>query len=249
MPSQSESPGYSLSQLAQNMFSDDNNSNIMLAAIVSLLLVILFVLLLHVYARWFLSQAQLHSHTRRRQSPATVSGVLEPSHFHSINIESSPTCTKGLDSATVSAIPMFVHGTEKTEESGETGETEELECVICLSLIEEGEVGRSLPKCGHAFHVECIDMWLSSHCNCPICRAPIVVVSSDSELGSVDSDGDGVFEIVVVTPGYEISESEREDDGDGDSVPETFSSLLGCSWKRLLSKVFVSSDVMVHNEI
>ncbi|KAL2317463.1 hypothetical protein Fmac_031339 [Flemingia macrophylla] len=240
MPSQSESPGNSLSQLAKNIFSDENNSNIMLAAIVSLLLVLVFVLLLHVYAKWFLSQAQLRSHPRLRQSPATISGVTEPSHFHSINIESSPTCTKGLDSAAVSAIPSFVHG---------IGKTEELECVICLSLIEKGEVGRSLPKCGHAFHVECIDMWLSSHCNCPICRAPIVVESGDSELGSVDGDGDGVFEIVVVTPGYEISESERGGDGDGDPVPETFSSLLGCSLKRLISKVFLSSDVMVHNEL
>ncbi|KAK7385551.1 hypothetical protein VNO78_31274 [Psophocarpus tetragonolobus] len=226
MPSQNESPRNSLSQLAQNMFSD-NNSNIMLVAIVSLLLVILFVLMLHVYARWFLSQAQSHSQTRRWQTPVTVSGVLEPPHFNSINVESSPTCNKGLDSATISAIPMFVQGTEKTEE------TEELECVICLSIIEEGEIGRSLPKCGHAFHVECIDMWLSSHCNCPICRAPIVV-SGDSQLSSVD----GVVEFVVVTPGYEISESDH--DGVSGSVPETSSPLLGFSLKRLLSKVFLS---------
>ncbi|ESW14178.1 hypothetical protein PHAVU_008G259300 [Phaseolus vulgaris] len=212
MPTQSESPSNSLSQLAQNLFSD-SNSSIMLAAILSLLLVILFVLLLHVYAKWFLSQSQLHSHTRRWRTPVTVSGVLEPSHFNSINIEASPTCTKGLDSATVSAIPMFEHKTEKTEE---------LECVVCLSVIEEGEMGRRLPKCGHAFHVECIDMWFTSHCNCPICRAPILV-NDDSQSGS-----DDVFEIVVVTPGYEISESESG------SVPENSSSLLGFSLKRLL---------------
>ncbi|KAG5052772.1 hypothetical protein AAZX31_02G214300 [Glycine max] len=229
MPSQSESPSNSLSQLSRNMFSD-NNSNIMLAAIVSLLLVILFVLLLHVYAKWFLFQAQTRSQTRWRRTPVTVSGVLEPSHFHSINIESSPTCNKGLDSASLSAIPMFVQGTEKTEES---------ECVICLSVIEEGEIGRGLPKCCHAFHMECIDMWLSSHCNCPICRAPIVV-SGDSQLGSVDGDSDGVVEIVVVTPSYENSENEHGEVSD--SVPETSSSSLGFSLKRLLSKVFLSPD-------
>ncbi|CAJ1970657.1 unnamed protein product [Sphenostylis stenocarpa] len=227
MPTQFESPSNSLSQLAQNVFSD-NNSNIMLAAILSLLLVILFVLLLHVYAKWFLSQSQLRSHTRRWRTPVTISGVLEPSHFRSINIEAPPSCTKGLDSATVSAIPMFVQKTE---------ETEELECVICLSVIEEGEIGRRLPMCGHAFHVECIDMWFTSHCNCPICRAP-VVLSDDSQLGS--DDGDGVFEIMVVTPGYEISESEI--DAMSGSDPETSSSLLGFSLKRLLSKVFPSPD-------
>ncbi|KAK7321367.1 hypothetical protein VNO77_31941 [Canavalia gladiata] len=255
MPSHSDSP---LSQLAHNMFSD-NNSTIMLAAIVSLLLVILFVLLLHVYAKWFLSHAQsrsLYRRRRRRRTPATISGVLEPSYFHNINIEDSPICTKGLDSAIVSAIPTFVHETEETEETGE------LECVICLSVIEEGEVGRSLPKCGHAFHVDCIDMWLSSHCNCPICRAPIVnmggaAAQNDSQLGSVVEDGGGdehgVVEIVVVTtPGYQISDSERGDEYDSygsgggvsGSVSETCSSLLlGCSLKRMLSKVFLSSDV------
>jgi len=155
----------------------------------------------------------------------TVSGVLEPSHFHSINIEATPTCTKGLDSATVSAIPTFEHKAEKTEE---------LECVVCLSVIEEGEIGRRLPKCGHAFHVECIDMWFTSHCNCPICRAPILV-SDDSPSAS-----DDVFEIVVVTPGYEISESEIG--AMSDSVSENSSSLLGFSLKRLLSKVFQSPD-------
>jgi len=224
MATQPESPSNSLSQLAQNVFSD-SNSSIMLAAILSLLLVILFVLLLHVYAKWFLSQSQLRSHTRRWRTPVTVSGVLEPSHFHSINIEATPTCTKGLDSATVSAIPTFEHKAEKTEE---------LECVVCLSVIEEGEIGRRLPKCGHAFHVECIDMWFTSHCNCPICRAPILV-SDDSPSAS-----DDVFEIVVVTPGYEISESEIG--AMSDSVSENSSSLLGFSLKRLLSKVFQSPD-------
>ncbi|KAL2325444.1 hypothetical protein Fmac_024502 [Flemingia macrophylla] len=107
MPSQSESPDNSLSQLAQNIFFGENNSNIMFAAIVSLLLVLVFVLLLHMYAKWFLSQAQLLSHARLRQSPTTISGVTGPSHFHSFNIESSPTCTKRLDSAAVSAIPLF----------------------------------------------------------------------------------------------------------------------------------------------
>ncbi|KAL2340159.1 hypothetical protein Fmac_008099 [Flemingia macrophylla] len=107
MPSQSESPGNSLSQLAQNIFSGENNSNIMLAAIVSLFLVLIFVLLLHMYAKWFLSQEQLLSHARLWQSPTTISGVTGPSHFHSFNIESSPTCTKGLDSVEVSAIPLF----------------------------------------------------------------------------------------------------------------------------------------------
>ncbi|GAB2260303.1 hypothetical protein Droror1_Dr00011158 [Drosera rotundifolia] len=55
------------------------------------------------------------------------------------------------------------------------------DCSVCLTEFEEGEDLRLLPKCSHAFHVCCIDTWLRSHKNCPLCRAPVVnegVVSS-----------------------------------------------------------------------
>ncbi|OIW16497.1 hypothetical protein TanjilG_32167 [Lupinus angustifolius] len=225
MQSQSESPNKpinSLSQLVQNMLSN-NNSNIMLAAIVSLLLVILFVLLLHIYAKLFLAPALPR---RRRRTLATV----EPSRFHHFHfIEASPISNKGLDSSIVSRIPMFVH----------EAESEELECVICLSCFEEGEIGRNLSKCGHNFHLECIDMWLSSHCNCPICRAPIIVQNNDG-----DGD-DSVVEIVIESPSYEISESRSDNYGNGgvNSVSQTSSSLLGFSLKKMLSKVFQYSNI------
>ncbi|KAK9283108.1 hypothetical protein L1049_011339 [Liquidambar formosana] len=44
-------------------------------------------------------------------------------------------------------------------------------CAICLSEFEEGEQLRTLPECLHSFHAPCIDMWLYSHLNCPMCRA------------------------------------------------------------------------------
>lgn len=43
-------------------------------------------------------------------------------------------------------------------------------CAVCLSEFEEGEDLRTLPECMHSFHAECIDMWLYSHSNCPMCR-------------------------------------------------------------------------------
>ncbi|XP_023516728.1 E3 ubiquitin-protein ligase EL5-like [Cucurbita pepo subsp. pepo] len=49
------------------------------------------------------------------------------------------------------------------------------ECVVCLSAFEEGEEVKKLPRCMHMFHARCIDMWLFSHCDCPLCRAPVAV--------------------------------------------------------------------------
>ncbi|KAK7387250.1 hypothetical protein VNO78_27892 [Psophocarpus tetragonolobus] len=248
MPIRPDSPN-TLTQMFQNIFSD--NSNIMLAAIISLLLVILFVLLLHLYAKWFLAQAQAQAHARRRRrTTVTVSDVLGPArfhHFHSFNIEdSSPLSTKGLDSSTIRAIPLFIY-----EQNNNKVQEEELECVICLSAFEGGEVGRCLPKCGHGFHVECIDMWLSSHSNCPICRAPIVVSDSGvlSSSDHLDEYGSSDFVEMVVDAGSEIRESEH---GNGNgyggprtsvSVSETSSSFFGCSLERMLGKVFPSSNV------
>ncbi|KAL4589439.1 hypothetical protein LXL04_002346 [Taraxacum kok-saghyz] len=48
------------------------------------------------------------------------------------------------------------------------------ECSVCLSIFEEGEEVRKLPTCDHCFHAYCIDMWLYSHIDCPLCRAPVV---------------------------------------------------------------------------
>lgn len=50
----------------------------------------------------------------------------------------------------------------------------EYECVVCLSVFEEGEEVKQLPKCKHVFHAPCIDMWLYSHLDCPLCRTPVV---------------------------------------------------------------------------
>lgn len=54
---------------------------------------------------------------------------------------------------------------------GEGGD--EYECAVCLSVLEEDEEVRQLPRCMHEFHKSCIDMWLHSHLDCPICRSPV----------------------------------------------------------------------------
>ncbi|XP_059298433.1 RING-H2 finger protein ATL63-like [Lycium ferocissimum] len=159
----------SLKNIIHNILS--YNNNIMLAAIISLLLVILFILLLHIYAKWFLVEA------RNRSIRNSLSSAFHNSHSFVVDTNFSSSPIKGLERSTISTIPLFVYKdeNEKQEEYG-------LECIICLSLFEDEDVCRKLPKCNHAFHVECIDMWLYSHSTCPICRAPVLIDKCESKI-------------------------------------------------------------------
>lgn len=48
------------------------------------------------------------------------------------------------------------------------------DCAVCLCEFEADDKLRLLPKCSHAFHMECIDTWLLSHSTCPLCRACLI---------------------------------------------------------------------------
>mmetsp|Transcript_10121 Transcript_10121/g.11044 ORF Transcript_10121/g.11044 Transcript_10121/m.11044 type:complete len:264 (-) Transcript_10121:34-825(-) len=70
------------------------------------------------------------------------------------------------------------------------------DCCICLNEFKPNDQVRSMPQCNHTFHKECIDSWLRSTSNCPMCRDN---VRPGSILG-------GNSDII-------IEEHEEEDDG------------------------------------
>nr|ADK92879.1 ring H2 finger protein [Hypericum perforatum] len=70
----------------------------------------------------------------------------------------------GIDRAVVESLPVFRFGSLSGRQK------EGLECAVCLNRFEGSEVLRLLPKCKHAFHVECVDTWLDGHSTCPLCR-------------------------------------------------------------------------------
>ncbi|XP_040380687.1 RING-H2 finger protein ATL39-like [Oryza brachyantha] len=47
------------------------------------------------------------------------------------------------------------------------------ECAVCLGTIQAGAMVKLLPACAHIYHVDCIDLWLSSHPTCPLCRCRV----------------------------------------------------------------------------
>ncbi|TKY44593.1 E3 ubiquitin-protein ligase ATL42 [Spatholobus suberectus] len=69
----------------------------------------------------------------------------------------------GIDKTVIESLPFFRFSSLK-------GSKEGLECAVCLSKFEDVEILRLLPKCKHAFHIDCIDHWLEKHSSCPICR-------------------------------------------------------------------------------
>ncbi|KAG2319577.1 hypothetical protein Bca52824_012790 [Brassica carinata] len=109
--------------------------------------------------------------------------------------------TIGLNPAVISSIKVCKY-------SKSDGVVEGTDCSVCLSEFEEEETLRLLPKCRHAFHVPCIDTWLRSHTNCPVCRAPVVTVSDD--------DSDDVEEVLVRIPEEESGELDEETERDHD---------------------------------
>ncbi|KAF0902919.1 hypothetical protein E2562_019856 [Oryza meyeriana var. granulata] len=47
------------------------------------------------------------------------------------------------------------------------------ECAVCLGVIQVGSMVKLLPACAHIYHVDCIDLWLSSHPACHLCRCRV----------------------------------------------------------------------------
>ncbi|CAL4914788.1 unnamed protein product [Urochloa decumbens] len=69
----------------------------------------------------------------------------------------------GMDEAAIAALPR------KEVAAGDPT----ADCAVCIAEVAAGEAARVLPRCGHAFHVECVDMWLRSHSTCPLCRCAV----------------------------------------------------------------------------
>lgn len=72
----------------------------------------------------------------------------------------------GMKKRALKHLPVMVYG------SGPDVSVDE--CPICLGEFLDGERIRVLPKCGHGFHVGCIDTWLVSNGSCPNCRVSLV---------------------------------------------------------------------------
>ncbi|XP_050219999.1 RING-H2 finger protein ATL13 [Mercurialis annua] len=73
----------------------------------------------------------------------------------------------GVDQSFIDTLPVFHY-------KAIIGLKNPFDCAVCLCEFEPDDKLRLLPKCSHAFHMECIDTWLLSHSTCPICRGNLL---------------------------------------------------------------------------
>lgn len=80
----------------------------------------------------------------------------------------------GVPKPVIEALPFFRFATLRGARQG-------MECSVCLARFDDADHLRLLPRCRHAFHLDCVDRWLESNASCPLCRAR--VDDGDASLG------------------------------------------------------------------
>ncbi|KAI3445765.1 hypothetical protein Pfo_002430 [Paulownia fortunei] len=118
------------------------------------------------YCNWYNSRRR-PSQRRQLEEDGGPDDFLDEDHGPVVDHPIWYIRTVGLQPSVISAITIVKY------KRGD-GLIEVTDCSVCLNEFQEDETLRLLPKCNHAFHIPCIDTWLRSHTNCPMCRAGIV---------------------------------------------------------------------------
>lgn len=139
-----------------------------ICVLVGALLLVSYYAIISMYCR------KRFSSTTTRHDQNNVDVELGVNHVH----EPWFVATNGLDEALIESIATFKY------KRGD-GLVECSDCSVCLTEFVEDERLRILPKCSHAFHVQCIDAWLKCHSNCPLCRANVAAAGSISSPPSL----------------------------------------------------------------
>ncbi|KAI5076961.1 hypothetical protein GOP47_0009026 [Adiantum capillus-veneris] len=116
----------------------------------------------------------------------------------------------GLSSQLVSGLPAyrFSKNNSLQESNAKTNQDRLAGCVVCLNAFEEGEVLRLLPKCGHSFHQNCIDMWLFSHVTCPLCRSIIAYRKEGNDFGDSSTDFNATPDSIDTSITFQVFETD-----------------------------------------
>jgi len=215
--------------LAQTIGQDPNSpipfSTSTALAIVGVTALITLTFLLLVYFR---HSRVLSWNSERRRGLSPGHGLLVPSGGI------LPQGDLGVERSVIDALPVFKFAALQ-------GLKEGLECAVCLNSYEGPDVLRLLPKCRHAFHVDCVDTWLESNSTCPLCRQKVeaedvcmVHRNEDvEEAQGLEDGGPQLLQAFVQRENVEEIESEsarfaREGSFRQPRLPESVGSAIGC---------------------
>ncbi|KAH0470032.1 hypothetical protein IEQ34_001590 [Dendrobium chrysotoxum] len=131
-----------------------------------------------------------------------------------------PPPSTGLDASLINKLTIYRYRHGDADIPIANGDRD---CSVCLGEFRDGDSLRLLPKCSHAFHKSCIDTWLSSHSNCPLCRAGVIgPVEYLIEESEEEEEGEFAGEVVAVhdlEEERELSQERRRDEEeDADDV-------------------------------
>ncbi|XP_050371805.1 RING-H2 finger protein ATL13 [Argentina anserina] len=145
------------SNLESDSFSFGNKVSPSILLIIIILAIIFFVSgLLHLLIRFLLRPPSRD--TDDLESVTVLQGQLQQLfHLHDA----------GVDQSFIDTLPVFNY-------KAIIGLKNPFDCAVCLCEFEPEDQLRLLPKCSHAFHMECIDTWLLSHSTCPLCRSTLL---------------------------------------------------------------------------
>ncbi|KAL1195919.1 putative RING-H2 finger protein ATL49 [Cardamine amara subsp. amara] len=148
--------------------SFDLNPNILL--IIIILSIIFFISgLIHILVKFLLTPS-----SQNREDYIDNVTALQGQLQQLFNLHDS-----GVDQSLIDTLPIF------TYKSIIGLKISSFDCPVCLCEFETEDKLRLLPKCSHAFHVDCIDTWLLSHSTCPLCRSNLLCdFSSHHNLSS-----------------------------------------------------------------
>ncbi|KAF8400438.1 hypothetical protein HHK36_013736 [Tetracentron sinense] len=138
-------------------FNGDNRISPSILLIIVILAVIFFISgLLHLLVRFLLRPSSRNPEDS--ENVTAFQGQLQQLfHLHDA----------GVDQSFIDTLPVFLY-------KAIIGLKNPFDCAVCLCEFEAEDKLRLLPKCSHAFHLECIDTWLLSHSTCPLCRGSLL---------------------------------------------------------------------------
>lgn len=185
---------------------------------ISLVILVLTFSLFLLYTLYKFYTVWYRSRTRRSPPPPPPGNQETLDEFVDHDVLDHPIWyirTIGLQPSVISAITVVKYS--KTD-----GLVEGTDCSVCLSDFQEDETLRLLPKCNHAFHISCIDTWLRSHTNCPLCRAGIVKNTTTSTSSDQNLDDSGQVEetqvAISIPEEVDGEQRQREEDYQGSEL-------------------------------